>query len=135
MILALCIDDCLGLGFNGRRQSRDSAVYTDLGAEAADAPIWVAERSAPLFTDTGANIKFTGGSFDEAGTGEYCFVEFCSPALLESRTEKIIIYRWNRRYPADMKLDIELGAWRLESTADFPGSSHENITKEVYVRE
>ncbi len=135
MILALCTDDRLGLCFNGRRQSRDSAVYAELSAEAAGAPIWVAERSAALFTVTGANIKLSGGSFDEAGTGEYCFVEFCSPASLESRAEKIIIYRWNRRYPADMKLNIELGAWHLESTFDFPGSSHEKITKEVYVRE
>ena len=135
MILALCIDDCLGLGFGGRRQSRDSAVYSDLAAEAAGAPIWMAERSSPLFSDMKAHIRICGGEFEEAGEGEYCFVEFCSPAFLESRAEKIIIYRWNRRYPSDMKLDIELGAWQLESTADFPGSSHEKITKEVYIRE
>ena len=135
MILAACIDDCMGLAFNSRRQSRDRAVYAELAAMAHGAAIWTDERSAPLFDGLGCNIQSCGDFSEKAGTGEYCFLEFHSPAQFESRTEKIILYRWNRRYPSDLKFDIDLSCWRLESSVEFAGFSHEKITKEVYIRE
>jgi len=135
MILVLCIDDCLGMCFGGRRQSRDSAVYADLAHMAGDAPIWMAERSAPLFADTNGSIRACPDFVEKAGKGEYCFVEFTPPSALEGRAEKIILYRWNRRYPSDLKFDISLEGWKLEHSFDFPGSSHETISKEVYTRD
>ena len=50
--------------------------------------------------------------------------------------EKIILYRWNRKYPADFRFDINLedSEWKLAETREFTGSSHEKITEEVYVR-
>lgn len=135
MILALCIDDCLGMAFNRRRQSRDSALCADLAAMAAESAIWMDPRSAPLFEGLGANIKTDSAFAEKAGAGEYCFMEFLSPAAYEGKIEKIILYRWNRRYPSDLKFDIDLSLWRLESSSEFAGSSHEKITKEVYIRE
>ncbi len=50
--------------------------------------------------------------------------------------EGLVLYRWNRRYPADVYLDIrpEPPGWRLVSREEFSGSSHPRITKEVYQR-
>ena len=48
--------------------------------------------------------------------------------------EQLIVFHWNRAYPGDFYLDIPLDQWKLVSTDEFPGSSHEKITKEVYVR-
>ena len=47
---------------------------------------------------------------------------------------QIVLYRWNRHYPADKKFPAELFAdrWTMISQRDFPGSSHERITEEVY---
>ena len=49
--------------------------------------------------------------------------------------ESVILYKWNRRYPSDTKFDLDLNGWTLISTTDFPGSSHEKITEEVYIRD
>ncbi len=135
MILVLCVDEQLGMAFNGRRQSRDRLLIADLAADASGMPIYMDFRSAPLFEGSGANIIPAEDFGEKANDGEYCFVEFFAPAALEPSAEKLIIYRWNRRYQSDVKFDIELGCWKLESSVDFPGSSHEMITKEVYSRE
>lgn len=135
MILVVCLDDCLGMAFNRRRQSRDSLLIADLCAEAKGAAIHMDPRSALLFEGCGANIIDEDNFAENAGVGELCFAEFISPALLEARAEKLIIYRWNRRYQSDLKFDIDLGRWSLQQSLDFPGSSHDNITKEVYIRE
>lgn len=134
MILICCVDNRLGLAFNRRRLSRDSAVYADIAVEAGAAPVWMDVRSTTLFKDTGIAVRSEEGFAEKAGEGEYCFVEFFSPAALERKIEKIILYRWNRHYPSDTKFDISLNGWTLETSYDFPGSSHEAISKEIYNR-
>ena len=52
----------------------------------------------------------------------------------DEQIEQFIIYRWNRVYPTDVS--VEIGTeWKLTETEEFPGFSHEKITKEVYCRE
>ena len=72
----------------------------------------------------------------QAGPGELCFVE--EPPLLPwlDRLEGLVLYRWNRRYPADAWLDVRPGppGWTLARREEFSGHSHERITKEVYTR-
>ena len=48
------------------------------------------------------------------------------------KIEKLIVFKWNREYPSDFSLDIDLSQWSLISTTDFKGNSHEKITMEVY---
>lgn len=133
MILIVCVDERMGMAFGGRRLSRDRAVYEDIAS--ACGKIWLSPRSAALFEGVDIELVADENFLDNAPKGECCFAEFLSPAPYEHRIEKIILYRWNRRYPSDTKLGIELEAWQPESVTDFPGSSHEKITKEVYVRE
>jgi len=45
--------------------------------------------------------------------------------------EGLILYRWNRTYPADLYFTLSLEGWTLERREEFAGSSHEKITKEV----
>ena len=61
--------------------------------------------------------------------------EVPSEELLE-QTKRIVIYRWNRHYPADIRWEPDLAAmgFVLKETAEFPGTSHEKITREVYER-
>lgn len=126
MTVIICLDDNLGMSFGGRRQSRDSAVYADIVQLADGAAITMDERSKMLFAGLGANV---------ADNGEFHFVEFESPNTLMHSADGLVIYRWNRRYPADLRFDISLEGWRLCETSEFAGTSHEKITKEVYVRE
>ena len=57
-------------------------------------------------------------------------------AQVLDRVEGILLYRWNRTYPADQYLDFDPAAagFRLVSTTDFSGSSHKTLTKEVYTK-
>ena len=52
----------------------------------------------------------------------------------EKWIEKLMIFKWNRVYPKDFEFDIDLSEWKLSQSSEFKGSSHDNITMEVYVR-
>ena len=135
MTLVCCVDDIMGMSFFGRRQSRDSLLYEDLGKEAKGKAIHMLSRSAPLFTNTDAKISVSELPWEKAAENEFCFVEFCSPSSFEEKVSEIILYRWNRRYQSDVKFDIDLSRWKKLSETEFTGSSHEKISKEVYIRE
>ena len=70
---------------------------------------------------------------EKAGELDYCFVEDLSLQEYENKISKLIIFKWNRVYPADRYFDISLEGWMLESIEEFEGSSHKLITKEVWV--
>lgn len=138
MILLAAVDDRLGMAFNHRRQSRDEALRRAVIADAAGAPLWMNTYSLRQFKEeaAGADIRVSDNFLFEAAQGEFCFAETASPEIAAGLIEKIILYRWNRSYPADIYFDIDLsGGWFLAESADFAGKSHEKITKEVYLRE
>jgi len=135
MILIVCVDDEMGMAFNGRRQSRDRVVCRDMAALADGEPILMSERSLKLFEGMEGRFHAEEGGMERAGAGEFCFIEFEPVEKMADRAEKIILYRWNRRYPADLYCSIPLETWNLKETTEFPGYSHELITREVYVRE
>lgn len=127
MTLIICLDDAFGMAFNRRRLSRDNAVYRDIAEMAAGAPICMDERSTSLFKGLEINISGSNAAF--------YFVEFEAPGTISEKADKLVLYHWNRRYPADLRCDIDFDGWRLAETTEFPGSSHEKISKEVYIRE
>lgn len=133
MIIALCIDDNLGLRFNRRRQSRDRAVAADLLQSAGGRPLRTAPGSAILFPE--GTVAACEAFLERAGEGDWCFVEDRPLTPVLPKIEALVLYRWNRVYPADTYLDVipwEAG-WRLMSREEFPGHSHKLITKEVYL--
>lgn len=137
MILIVCLDDQNGMMFNGRRQSRDSIIIDLILEEAAGRIIWMNWYSYKQFSELSCkNIKVDNDFLVKAKTGEYCFAENYHVANYGKKIEKIIIFRWNRKYPSDFKLDIDLNSdvWKQVKWQDFRGYSHEKITKEVYIK-
>lgn len=135
MKLVLCVDDKGGMAFHGRRQSMDRLLRSDLLAMVGEAPIWMTPYSAKQFDPSPANLRIAEDFLDRAGTEEYCFAEFPPLTPWLDRTEGLVVYRWNRIYPADAHLDFDPTArFVLDSTAEFPGFSHKILTKEVYIR-
>ncbi|QIB69336.1 ribonuclease Z [Aminipila butyrica] len=133
MIVITCIDDHNGLMFNNRRQSKDFVVQRDIIEIVKHRPIYMSEYSYKMFADFHSpNIRVEDESLLKAKQGEYCFVENQRLLNYEDKIEKMIIYRWNREYPADVFLDLSLDSWKRVETEDFKGSSHEKITREVY---
>ena len=137
MIPILCVDDRGGVMFNHRRLSRDRLLRRHLLDMLAGKTLWMSRYSREQFTETSAAHLVVDEDFlSLAGSGEYCFVEG-SPLLPHlARIEGLILFRWNRRYPADTFLDLSPAdpPWHLVEQMDFPGSSHQILTKEVYTR-
>lgn len=81
-------------------------------------------------------IHIDDNFLSEARSGDYCFVEDTALLPYEAGIERMIIFQWNRVYPADMYFDIPLLAhgWKCKETEEFTGNSHERITMEVYER-
>ena len=86
------------------------------------------------FPDPPETLCTAEDPLDRAGPGELCFAETADPAPWAARVEEIVLYRWNRRYPADLRFTLPLEGWTLVRSEEFAGSSHEKITKEVYRR-
>lgn len=139
MILIVTIDDNNGMLFNKRRQSQDMALRKRILSMSAGSRLWVNSFTEKQFGRDGneaGHLIVDDCFMDKAAPGEYCFVENISAAPYEDKAEKIILFKWNRKYPGDFYFDIDLaaGGWKLSFTEDFPGSSHEKITMEVYNR-
>lgn len=122
MTVFVCVDDGLGMAFNGRRQSRDKAVTADILASCGG-KLSMEERSKALF-----------GEAAFQASGDACFMEFTCEEKVLQKAERIVLYRWNRAYPADVHFVMPEG-FILGSSRDFAGASHEKITREEYVRE
>ena len=133
MILIACIDDRGGMLFNRRRQSQDRLLRLDLLREAAGRPVWMNDYSRRQFDPAPENILVAEDFAARAGEGEFCFFEDADPAPWLEKAEEVILYRWNRRYPADRYFPLPLEGRTLERREEFAGSSHERITKEVWV--
>ena len=133
MILILTIDDRNGLLFNNRRLSRDRALCDHILTMCGDSTLWMNSYSASIFPESAPNIRVSEKFLKKAEIGDYCFVETEDISLALKDAEKVIIYRWNRSYPSDVKFPQDgLKGKSLVSTVEFPGSSHPQITQEVY---
>ena len=133
MILVACIDDRGGMLFNHRRQSQDRLLRLDLLQETAGRPLCMNAYSAVQFESMPENIRIAEDFPVQAEEGEFCFFENVDPVPWLEKAEKVILYHWNRRYPADRWFPQPLVGWSAEWTEDFAGASHEYITKEILV--
>ena len=136
MNVIICIDDNQGMLFNKRRQSKDAKVIEDIMGLTDE--LWISPFSEKLFEDedirTNAIIQVVDDALNHAGTGAYCFVEDEKLLPYQNDIEQLIVYQWNRKYPSDFKLDLNLNEWKLIETMDFSGKSHEKITREIYLK-
>ena len=131
MTIYLCLDDRKGLQFNKRRLSRDAAVLEDLRRE-LPGTLTIEAFSEKLIA--GAGIPCTVA--EEIPADAHFFCESKKAEGLLPLAEKLVIYWWNRHYPSDLRWEAEPAEFGfvLSETLDFPGKSHETITKEVYVK-
>ncbi len=128
MKLIVCLDDNNGMMFNSRRQSRDRVLIENILEYCKGEKLYVNEYSSKLFPENSVEICENLEKLEKG----YFFAENILPN--EESVEEIIVYKWNRVYPADVHFNIDLGNWKLTETVDFEGSSHEKITREIYVR-
>ena len=137
MKIIVAIDDDNGMLFNKRRQSKDAVLRERILDISKGTILWMNEYTRKQFSDVPAYVRVSEKPMDEAGDGEYCFVEDMGVAAFEDKIEEMIVFRWNRRYPSDLQLDynpLDHGMI-LTRSEDFKGTSHDNITVEVWKKD
>lgn len=128
MKLIVCLDQNNGLLFNRRRQSRDRTVAQDIMSRLGSGRLWMHPYSASLFSQWEAQVSVAEDFLAQAGPEDFCFLE---NAPQPTEAYDVIVYRWDRVYPADTTFD--LSGLHLIGKEEFPGFSHDRITREVYV--
>lgn len=129
MTLVACVDDGMGLLFHGRRQSQDRILREKL-LEMVDTHLNMSLYSGRLF---GQHQKITAQDsyLEQSASDDWIFAEDLAYLSRADGFDRLILFRWNRAYPSDVRF-VFPGQWRLVSREDFAGSSHPNITMEVY---
>ena len=135
MIVLACVDDQGGLMFGSRRQSKDRVLRAHILDACEGRTLWMSTYSAAQFEEDAPFICVDDDYAEKVKTGDACFIENGDfPKVLP---QTLILYHWNRRYPADrfFPFDPLQVGYRLITTEEFVGSSHENITVKRYEKE
>lgn len=132
MKVIVCVDEKNGMLFNNRRQSRDSKVIERILEIVAEKRLNITEFSKNLFTDL--NVNIVDNSLENVAENEYVFVENIDINSVLDKVNEIVIFNWNRHYPADFYLDIPLENFNVVAEREFSGSSHDKITEVTYER-
>ena len=135
VIVCVVVDDNNGMMFNQRRQSKDRILREQLLKMSEGSTLWMNEFTEKQFHGCmPAHVIVDNDLLEKAGESDYCFIEDLPLQEYENKISKLVIFKWNRVYPADKQFDISLTEWTLETTEEFEGSSHKLITKEVWIR-
>lgn len=131
MITIVCIDDNKGMMFNKRRQSRDRVLNEWIMNFAADRPLYMFEYSREIINDE--SVVYINDIEDIDGKDGVFFNECVDPAAMNDNGE-LIVCRWNRAYPSDVKFTLSDEDYEIELLTEIAGSSHECITIESWKR-
>ena len=122
MIIILCLDNNNGMMFNDRRQSQDRGLREYIAEMTKGEKVYMNAYTEKLYEDF----------LHKAGKGETCIVENLPLKPVIDQIEEIVIFRWNKVYPSDQVLDVDLEEWKLAEEEQIEGSTHE-ITKQIYL--
>lgn len=104
MHLIMCMDNRQGMSFNGRKQSRDRVVDRDIN------------------------------EILRSEEGEFYTIDRWDNSFDMNQIDTIIVYCWNKKYPADEFCPIDFSTWEFIDEVEFPGYSHDKITRRRYKR-
>ena len=129
-----CVDDRNGMLFNHRRQSRDQAVTEKIQEICQGKILWMNEYSFSLYGNLeGVTVRCDKDFLIQADTGEFALTETEDPVLYSDKTEELILFCWNRTYPAQLFMTLDLSGWKQVEELEFEGNSHKKITLKKYV--
>ena len=133
LIVIVCVDDKNGVAFNRRRQSKDRILQEHILNMVGSSKLWMSPYSRKQFADTReVHVIVDEECLEKAGDSDYCFAEDKDSSQYVEKIDTLILFKWNRVYPADTYFTLDTGNYTLEQSEDFAGYSHEKITKEIY---
>ena len=116
--------------FNNRRQSRDRIVRKNILEYINGAKLYMDEYSFKQFSEDKADNIVVCDNFSNAEDSDFCFVE--KQHINTEQINKLIVYRWDKIYPADVNFGMNKIKLNLTETLEFQGYSHEKIVREIY---
>ncbi len=133
MTLIFCLDKNNGMLFGGRRQTFDYEVL-DLICNIGGERLYITPFSQKYFGER--SYELLGEGLKGAPSDAAVFLEDRDALPYISRVEKIIIYRWDKVYPADRWLGFSPldEGFRLSGKVKFSTEVHKDIVKEIYKR-
>ena len=134
MKLIVCLDDRGGMLFNKRRVSSDRVVTEKVKELCREQKLFVTPYTYKLFAAE-ENVICTEEPFS-AAIDHWYFAEDRDVSCLLPLVEQVVIFYWNRTYPADLYFPVEKvrNDWKRICSEEFCGHSHQRITMEVYSR-
>ena len=132
MKIIACVDDKMGLMFHNRRQSKDRKVREDM-LMLVPGNLWVSPYTARQFEEEEQERLLVAEDFlQKAGEGEYCFIEDADVLPYADCIEEVVLYHWNRVYPADTFFNLPLTPLEHVERTNLTGHSHPDIVREIY---
>ena len=129
MQVIITVENRNGMLFNHRRVSRDQKVSERILAYCKEKKLRMNAYSAKLFENY-PQIRVSETFLEQKDA--ICFVEDQDVTPYLPEIDTIILFHWNREYPADFFFTVDLSEWNRIHQEDFAGKSHEKITMEVY---
>ena len=86
--------------------------------------------TAAAFSEEKADNIIVDNNLENATEHDFCFVERQEVRIEE--INKLIVYRWDKIYPADKYFNMDDIKCNLVETLEFQGYSHEKIIREIY---
>lgn len=136
MKLIVCLDDDNGMAFHDRRQSMDCALRDRIVELVGENSFRMNGYSEKQFDTKPHNTFVSYDYLRIANANDHCFAETDDLTPYIDKVDELVIFRWNRKYPADLYFPAQMLAESFQkiSTSEFAGNSHEKITQEVYSR-
>lgn len=136
MKIIVTLDDRNGMTFNKRRQSQDIKLREYILQLVNGSFLFMNSYSGKQFLEhKQSNIIVCDDFLSKASDTDFCFVENENLTTHLNKISAIFICRWNRDYPSDTKFDLDVTTdFKLQSTVDIVGKSHEKITIEEWIR-
>lgn len=129
MQVIITVENRNGMLFNHRRVSRDQKVSERILAYCKEKKLWMNAYSAKLF-ENNPQIRVSETFLEQKDA--ICFVEDQDVTPYLPEIDTIILFHWNRDYPADLFFTVDLSEWNRIHQEEFAGKSHDKITMEVY---
>lgn len=135
MNIICAVSNQMGISFNHRRVSRDKMIYFDIAGSLDGQDLYMDTYSEALFADVRDQINVIASPdyLEQVKQDEYAFYEVGE--INQEKVQMIVLYRFNRDYPSDFGLELDLSEFEKVSQSEFAGSSHDTITKEIWIRD
>lgn len=131
MITIVCIDDNKGMMFNKRRQSRDRILNEWILNFAGERSLYMFEYSKEIINADGINYVDNASVITEENA---VFFNECEDPGSMNNVDELVVCRWNRAYPSDVKFTLKEEDFEIELITEIKGSSHDCITIESWKR-